>query len=96
MSTEAQVRELREAWVKPEPAEYVPLNTTEKLCIAQLFLGKSNQLIAKALGISRRTVENSLSSAYKKLGCTGQRGLFLLLTMAQYENRTGKVIAGIQ
>src|SRR5439155_26435064 len=45
-----------------------PLSSAEGEVVAAVLAGKSNAEIADARGLSRRTIENQLASAMKKLG----------------------------
>ncbi|MFE7122918.1 LuxR C-terminal-related transcriptional regulator [Streptomyces sp. NPDC057617] len=49
------------------------LTTRERQILLQATQGLSNRRISTVLGITRRTVELHLSSAYRKLGITGRR-----------------------
>jgi non-specific serine/threonine protein kinase len=52
----------------PAPRDLAPLSRREREVALQVFAGRANREIALALGISTKTVEGHLSSAFAKLG----------------------------
>jgi DNA-binding CsgD family transcriptional regulator len=50
------------------PRDLAPLSRRELEVALQVFAGRTNREIAAALGISAKTVESHLSSAFAKLG----------------------------
>ena len=70
-------------------AQFNQLSNREWEVVKQLMQGKSNKLIASALGISDRTVEFHLKNIYAKYQVSSRIELILKLV-----NTTGKVEAG--
>jgi DNA-binding CsgD family transcriptional regulator len=66
--------------------QYIPLSNREREVVKLLLQGKSNKLIASALGISDRTVEFHLKNVYAKYHVSSRIELILKLG-----NATGKV-----
>jgi DNA-binding CsgD family transcriptional regulator len=66
--------------------QFIPLSNREQEVAKLLLQGKSNKLIASALGISRRTVEFHLKNIYAKYQVSSRIELILKLG-----NTTGKV-----
>ncbi len=62
----------------------------ERKVIELLLQGKSNKLIAGALGLSLRTVEFHLSNIYKKLGVTSRTEAALKLSEEHLRESTGE------
>jgi DNA-binding NarL/FixJ family response regulator len=52
----------------PLPRDLAPLSRREREVALHVFAGRDNREIAAALGISAKTVESHLSSAFAKLG----------------------------
>ena len=52
----------------PLPRDLAPLSRREREVALHVFAGRANREIAAALGISAKTVEGHLSSAFAKLG----------------------------
>jgi DNA-binding CsgD family transcriptional regulator len=64
------IRELPEQLMDraPLPRGLAPLSRREREVALHVFAGRDNREIAAALGISAKTVEGHLSSAFAKLG----------------------------
>lgn len=65
----------------PLPQAEVPeaLSPAEQEVALQVFAGASNEEIARARGVSTKTVGNQLESIYRKLGVTSRTELVLRL-----------------
>lgn len=79
------------AWAEVKPASPSDLTEMEAKVVQELIKDKTNQEIAAALHISRRTVEHHIASAIDKLGANSRVGLAVktLLNDCQYFSSSG-------
>ncbi|HET8626236.1 MAG TPA: response regulator transcription factor [Thermomicrobiales bacterium] len=62
----------------PDPGSTNPLTARETAVLAQVAEGRSNQAIARALGISDQTVKNHITALLRKLGVADRTQAVLL------------------